>query len=46
MATATRHPIYRVTAFERTGPWTLRVWFGDATEQVIDFVAVQRRLAE
>ena len=42
MTTATRHPIHRVTgfAFERTGPWTLRVSFDDATEQVIDFASV------
>ena len=42
MTTATRHPIHRVTgfAFERTGPWTLRVSFDDATEQMIDFASV------
>ena len=40
MATATGHPIYRVTAFEPTGPWALRVRFDDCTEQVIDFAPV------
>jgi hypothetical protein len=32
-----RHPIHRVTGFERVAPFTLRVQFDDATTQVIDF---------
>ncbi len=42
MTTTICHPIHRVTgfAFERAGPWTLRVRFEDATEQVIDFAPV------
>ena len=31
------HPIHRVTGFSIEGPHTLRVRFGDGTEQVIDF---------
>ena len=31
------HPIYRVSAFEITAPYSLLVRFDDATEQVIDF---------
>ena len=31
------HRIYRVVSFEITGPFTLRVGFDDATEQVINF---------
>jgi hypothetical protein len=31
------HPIYRVESFAIEGPYTLRVRFDDATEQVIDF---------
>ncbi len=34
------HPIYRVTSFEITGPYTLRVGFDDATTQLIDFQPV------
>ena len=34
------HSIYRVTDFEIIGPYTLRVRFDDATEQVIDFFPV------
>jgi len=32
-----RHPIHRVTGFERIAPFTLRVEFDDETTQVIDF---------
>jgi len=31
------HPIYRVLAFERLAPYTLRVSFDDGTENLIDF---------
>ena len=31
------HPIYRVLAFERIAPYTLRVKFDDTTERLIDF---------
>jgi hypothetical protein len=31
------HPIHRVTSFQITAPYTLRVGFEDGTEQVIDF---------
>ena len=31
------HAIYRVREFEIVGPYTLRVQFDDAAEQVIDF---------
>jgi hypothetical protein len=31
------HPIYRVLAFERVAPYTLRVRFDDQTERLIDF---------
>ena len=31
------HPIYRVLAFERVAPYTLRVRFDDNTERLIDF---------
>jgi hypothetical protein len=31
------HPIYRVVAFQITGPYTVRVEFDDATDQTIDF---------
>lgn len=31
------HPIYRVTAFTRVGPYRLKVEFGDGTVQEIDF---------
>jgi Protein of unknown function (DUF2442) len=36
----TGHPIYRVTSFQLTGSYTLRVQFDDQTEQVIDFEPV------
>jgi hypothetical protein len=32
-----RHPIHRVTGFERIAPFILRVQFEDASSQVIDF---------
>ncbi|MFL6211910.1 MAG: DUF2442 domain-containing protein [Pyrinomonadaceae bacterium] len=32
-----QHAIYRVTAFEIVGPYSLRVRFDDQTEQTIDF---------
>lgn len=31
------HPIYRVTAFSITGPYTLRIEFDDGTSRTIDF---------
>lgn len=31
------HTICRITDFEITGPYTLRVKFDDASEQIIDF---------
>ena len=31
------HPIYRVLAFERIAPYTLRVKFDDQSERLIDF---------
>jgi hypothetical protein len=31
------HPIYRVLAFEKVAPYTLRVRFDDETERLIDF---------
>jgi Protein of unknown function (DUF2442) len=31
------HAIYRVRSFNIEGPYTLRIKFDDATEQVIDF---------
>lgn len=34
------HPIYRVRSFEREAPYTLRVCFDDASEQVIYFLPV------
>lgn len=36
------HEIYRVTGFEKVGPYTLRVDFDDQTSQVIDFEPVLR----
>ncbi|MGA2712704.1 MAG: DUF2442 domain-containing protein [Bryobacteraceae bacterium] len=36
------HPICRVLSFEIVAPYTLRVVFDDATEQVIDFEPVLR----
>jgi hypothetical protein len=37
-----KHPMYSVKAFEIVAPYTLRVEFDDATQQVIDFEAVLR----
>ncbi len=34
------HPIYRVQRFEITAPYTLRIWFDDLSEQVINFLPV------
>ena len=34
------HPIYRVISFELEAPYTLRIRFDDASEQVIDFHAI------
>jgi Protein of unknown function (DUF2442) len=31
------HPIYRVRSFQTVAPYTLRVQFDDASEQVINF---------
>jgi hypothetical protein len=31
------HPIHRVTSFQQTAPYTLRVGFGDGLSRVIDF---------
>ena len=31
------HPIYRVVDFEVVGSHTLRVWFDDGAERIIDF---------
>ena len=32
-----RHPIYRVTSFEQTGPYVLRLQFDDQSSQTINF---------
>jgi uncharacterized protein DUF2442 len=34
------HPIYRVTSFEQTGPFALRIQFDDGSSQTIDFESV------
>jgi hypothetical protein len=34
------HPICRVLSFAVISPYTVRVWFDDQTEQVIDFEPV------
>jgi hypothetical protein len=34
------HKLYRVTAFENVGKYTLRIQFDDGAEQVIDFEPV------
>ena len=36
------HGVYRVTGFEITSPFTLRVAFDDGTAQIIDFQPVLR----
>ncbi len=35
-----KHPIYRIVAFEKVAPYTLRIVFDDDTVQVIDFLPV------
>src|SRR5277367_2848573 len=35
-----QHPIYRVRSIKIEAPYTLRIGFDDATEQVIDFQPV------
>ncbi|HYY30501.1 MAG TPA: DUF2442 domain-containing protein [Chthoniobacterales bacterium] len=35
-----RHPIYRVTSFEQTGPYALRIQFDDGSSQTIDLEPV------
>jgi len=35
-----KHKIHKVTAFEKTAPFTLKVTFDDETEQVINFLPV------
>jgi len=35
-----KHPLHRVRSFKIEAPYTLRVEFDDATEQVIDFTPV------
>lgn len=34
------HPVYKVTSFQVTGPYTLLVSFNDGTSQPIDFYPV------
>jgi hypothetical protein len=34
------HKLYKVTAFEIVGPYTLQVWFDDETTQTINFEPV------
>lgn len=36
------HPIYRVVAFEKTAPFTLKLTFDDDTSQTINFCSVLR----
>src|SRR5260221_13688286 len=36
----TDHPIYRVQWFQIVAPYTIRVWFDDQTERVINFEPV------
>lgn len=36
------HPIHRVTAFSRAGPYKLSLSFSDGSRQVIDFLPVLR----
>lgn len=36
------HPIYRVTAFEHTPPYTLCIWFDDGVSRTIDFEPILR----
>jgi len=37
-----QHPIFRVTAFEQTAPYTLRIQFDDGVSRVINFEPVLR----
>lgn len=37
MTRVSKHPLHRVKSFERVGPHTLRVEFGDGSRQTIDF---------
>ena len=37
-----QHKIYRVTKFEITGPYEIRVWFDDETSQQIEFLPILR----
>jgi len=39
------HDICRVISFERVAAYTLRVWFDDASSQLIDFGPVLKRRA-
>ena len=34
------HPIYRITGFDRVGPYALRVRFDDGKEREMDFLPV------
>src|SRR5690242_18647946 len=35
-----RHPIYKVLSFKKQGPYTLKVFFNDKTNRLIDFSSV------
>jgi len=37
-----QHPIYRVTAFQQTAPYTLRVQFDDGLSRTINFEPILR----
>ncbi len=37
-----KHPIYRITGFEITAPYTLQIRFDDNTEQTVNLEAVLR----
>src|SRR6266403_2961609 len=37
-----QHPIYRVVAFEQTGPFTLRIRFDDGLSRTINFEPILR----
>jgi hypothetical protein len=37
-----KHPVQRVTAFQIVGDYTLRIEFGDAHVEVVDFLDVLR----
>lgn len=34
------HPLYRITAFEQVGPYSLRLHFNDGLARTVDFEAV------